>query len=164
MRILTIGHSVLPLDQFIKRLKEVGATLLVDVRSRPYSRYQEQFNREALRIGLENAGIQYRWEGKFLGGLGGTQITNPGFIASMERVLASTKHHVPALMCSEKDPKGCHRAMKLTAWLMRNSKAECFHILQTSPGLVEAGEFEKKQKPSWGWHELFPQGKYGAKP
>ena len=42
--------------------------LLVDVRSMPWSRRFPQFGRERLAKSLEDAGIDYAWEGEALGG------------------------------------------------------------------------------------------------
>jgi hypothetical protein len=59
------------------------------------------------------------------------------------------------MMCSEGDPAGCHRAWKLTAWILRNTPYEVQHI--TRKGLIDAREFEPAQHEHWLWHE------YGGK-
>jgi hypothetical protein len=75
--ILTIGHSVLPIERFIELLRDNGVDVLVDVRSTPYSRYNPQFtcacatgagNRESLAASLAAAGIEYAFAGDYLGG------------------------------------------------------------------------------------------------
>jgi uncharacterized protein (DUF488 family) len=52
----------------ISLLKENGITLLADVRSAPYSRFNPQFNKEDLEFSLRSAGIAYVYKGKQLGG------------------------------------------------------------------------------------------------
>jgi len=58
--IYTIGHSTRTLDEFLILLRQVGITLLVDVRSIPRSRAVPQFNVDTLPDSLERAGIGYR--------------------------------------------------------------------------------------------------------
>ena len=47
--LLTIGHSNHEMATFIDLLRQHGITLVADVRSSPYSRFNSQFNRETLR-------------------------------------------------------------------------------------------------------------------
>jgi uncharacterized protein (DUF488 family) len=53
MKLFTIGHSNHTLDKFTRLLEDNGVTLLVDVRSTPYSRYHSQFNKESERVLLQ---------------------------------------------------------------------------------------------------------------
>ena len=46
--IFTIGHSTLPIDEFIGLLLPHGVSRLVDVRTVPRSRHNPQFNRDTL--------------------------------------------------------------------------------------------------------------------
>ena len=57
--VFTIGHSTHPLDRFITLLKQHGITALCDIRSRPYSRMNPQYNRENFRKFLQENGIAY---------------------------------------------------------------------------------------------------------
>src|SRR6184192_1423153 len=66
--VLTIGHSTRPIDEFIRLLQAHGVEMLVDVRTMPRSRYNPQFEREALARSLAAAGIDYLHL-KELGGL-----------------------------------------------------------------------------------------------
>lgn len=67
-RIYTIGHSTHPVDAFIALLQAHGIQEVVDVRTVPKSRHNPQFNAEALKAFLREAGIRYTHEKK-LGGL-----------------------------------------------------------------------------------------------
>ncbi|RQP04006.1 MAG: DUF488 family protein, partial [Paracoccus sp. BP8] len=51
-RVLTVGHSTHPIDEFISLLQGPGVTDLVDVRTLAGSRRNPQFNEEALRPSL----------------------------------------------------------------------------------------------------------------
>ena len=66
--VFTIGHSTHPLDRFIALLKQHNITALCDIRSRPYSRMNPQFNRDNLKKSLEEKDIVYIFLGKELGG------------------------------------------------------------------------------------------------
>ena len=65
--VFTIGHSTHPQEDFIALLCQHSITALCDVRSRPYSRINPQFNREELEEALRPHGIAYRFLGKELG-------------------------------------------------------------------------------------------------
>ena len=58
--IYTIGHSTRSTDELIALLRENGVDLLVDVRTVPRSRFNPQFNTDALPAPLAEAGIGYR--------------------------------------------------------------------------------------------------------
>src|SRR5437773_2338675 len=68
MRLMTVGHSTLQLDELVRVLTRHGVTAIADVRSHPYSQRLPQFNREVLASALEESGISYVFLGKELGG------------------------------------------------------------------------------------------------
>ena len=55
----TIGHSNLEMEQFLERLQRYGVTMVVDVRTRPQSRFFPWFNRRNLGEQLSAAGVGY---------------------------------------------------------------------------------------------------------
>ena len=57
--VLTIGHSTHDSEAFAALLQRHGVTEIADVRSSPYSRFNPQFNREALADRLAACGIKY---------------------------------------------------------------------------------------------------------
>jgi len=57
--IYTIGHSTHSLSEFLNMLQSFDIKILTDIRSMPGSRRFPQFNKEDLKISLEEAGIQY---------------------------------------------------------------------------------------------------------
>ena len=60
--ILTVGHGNLPQDALIRHLLDAGVERLVDVRSKPYSRWHPHFNRRRIAEAAAEAGIAYEWE------------------------------------------------------------------------------------------------------
>jgi uncharacterized protein (DUF488 family) len=65
--VFTIGHSTRTLDEFTGILRQLGVTLVADVRAFPRSRTAPQFNLDSLPGALAREGIAYR----HLPGLGG---------------------------------------------------------------------------------------------
>lgn len=68
LTLYTIGHSNLPKEDFLAHLRQHNITVLVDVRSKPASRFVPHFNKKALDAYLKENGIEYRFEGDALGG------------------------------------------------------------------------------------------------
>lgn len=123
--VFTIGHSTHPQELFIALLRQHGITALCDVRSKPYSRANPQFNRDELEKVLPEQGIAYRFLGKELGARsddphcyeGGKvqygRLAETGlFKHGLRRVRRGMKEGFRiALMCAEKEPLECHRTI-----------------------------------------------------
>ena len=122
----TIGHSRYEFEYFANLLKKFEINYLLDVRSTPYSKYAETFNREQLENSLASEGLTYFFMGKFFGarpdntdlyskeGYLDFEKTSRSdlFITGMENVkLGLKKGNNIVLMCTEKDPIDCHRAI-----------------------------------------------------
>lgn len=120
----TIGHGTRSAEEFLNLLKANAITYLVDVRSRPYSRYNPQYNRERLQQFLQHDGITYVFMGDTLGGkpndplcydnhnrVDYTKVKDKAFFkAGIERLkTAYHKDLKAAIMCSESKPLECHR-------------------------------------------------------
>jgi len=141
LTIYTIGHSSHPFERFLELLRKHGIELVVDVRSRPYSRYVPHFNRRALEDALEQEGIEYRFLGDKLGGQpedeafrrkDGTVdyerlLRSPHLREGIEEVIALAARFRLALLCGEEDPGKCHRK-RLLAPLFRERGVEVLHI------------------------------------
>lgn len=125
MGILTIGHSNLPLERFLALLRERSVTLVVDVRSAPYSRHAPQFNREALAAALVRAGIEYLYLGRELGGkreppLSFDRVARlPEFRQGIEQLAGLAAERIVAVVCGEENPARCHRRSLVTPALVR---------------------------------------------
>lgn len=132
--IKTIGHSNHPIEKFIDLLVKGGVALLVDVRSMPYSRRFPQFSRERLQKSLAAAGIEYVWEGEWLGGMTlgvnsyGEAAQRPEFKAALDRVIGTAAEVPLCLMCAEKDPMDCHRTVLVSRRLAERG-ASVEHLL-----------------------------------
>ncbi len=131
--IWTIGHSNQKQSQFFSLLKQYGVSLLIDVRSSPYSRYVPHFNHDALAEAASEAGIEYRYMGKELGGkrkppLSFARIARtPEFRTAVHELAGLAEKRRVAIVCGEENPAQCHRHMLIAPALMRLD-AEVLHI------------------------------------
>jgi uncharacterized protein (DUF488 family) len=160
-RILTIGHSNHHADRLIVLLQQHGVTVLVDVRSQPYSRFAHQFNRENLQPVVTNAGLRYLFMGEELGGRQLGEIVSlaerlaayeqvaaaPQFQRGVERLLAGASTQTISLLCAEEDPTECHRRVWV-ARALRDRGAQVFHI--RGDGHLDADEGLKRLEPPAG--------------
>jgi uncharacterized protein (DUF488 family) len=137
---MTIGHTTHELDAFVAMLKQHGVTAVADVRSQPYSRRLEQFNRENLAAELASAGVEYVFLGDELGArreepecYDGDRADYrriaelPKFRAGLDRLREGAARFRIALVCAEKEPLDCHRTVLVCRHL--RYEFEILHIL-----------------------------------
>lgn len=128
--VYTIGHSTNTIERFVDLLHQCAITAVCDVRSTPYSRMNPQFNRDALKQALSYAGVKYVFLGKELGARsedrscyrnGQVQYSlltqTDLFKYGIERVKSGAKIYRIAIMCAEKEPLDCHRAILIARQL-----------------------------------------------
>jgi uncharacterized protein (DUF488 family) len=123
--LFTIGHSNRRMEDFVNLLKGFNINCVVDVRSMPYSKFAEQFNRENIKLALKKEGIKYIFMGEELGArrMESCLMTNgivdfekvikdEKFLKGIQRVINGIKKgYKIVLMCTEKVPIDCHRAI-----------------------------------------------------
>ncbi|MCP4359511.1 MAG: DUF488 domain-containing protein [Chloroflexi bacterium] len=122
--IFTIGYGAREIDAFIIALKTYEITYLIDVRSKPYSRYKPDFSKQTLENHLQQNNIRYLFMGDTLGGQpddlscysdGKVDYEKVGqksfYVAGIGRLQKAHKQGLRvALMCSEGKPEMCHRS------------------------------------------------------
>jgi uncharacterized protein (DUF488 family) len=129
----SIGHSSHEPAWFIGLLRRTNITLVVDVRSAPYSRHAPQFNREALAAAVERAGMEYAWMGAELGGKREPPVSldciarTSGFRQGIRRLAELAAGRKVVIVCGEENPARCHRRMLITPALARLG-VEVVHI------------------------------------
>jgi uncharacterized protein (DUF488 family) len=126
----TIGHSNRAIGEFIAMLQQVDVTLLIDVRTIPKSRFNPQFNENALARSLQDAGISYKripelgglrhrrkdaapspngyWENESFRNYADYTATAE-FRAGLARLRELGAENVCAIMCAEAVWWRCHR-------------------------------------------------------
>ena len=142
MQLFTIGHSNHEIASFMLLLKKHNITALADVRSHPYSRFLKHFNQSILSNALKSEGIYYVFLGKELGARPSSEecyvngkalyekiAKTSAFNHGIERILQGVKKQRIALMCAEKDPIECHRAI-LVCQHLRHCDLDIYHILK----------------------------------
>lgn len=139
--VFTIGHSTQTVERFVGLLKKHGITAVADVRSRPYSRMNPQFNREDLKEELRQAEIRYVFLGRELGARSEDQscycdgqvqydllARTDLFREGIERIKEGSLEFRIVLMCAEKEPLDCHRTI-LVARELADAGISVTHIL-----------------------------------
>ena len=145
--IYTLGHSTHTFEHLLSLLRQHEITALADVRSQPYSRINPQFNREPFRKALQDSGLSY----VFLGAELGARSEDPScyvngrvrydllaltsvFQSGIERLEKGMSKYRIAILCAEKEPLACHRAILISRNL--RERGVCVrHILDN--GILE---------------------------
>jgi uncharacterized protein (DUF488 family) len=138
--LFTIGHSDHHIDRFLDLVREYRVDAVADVRSQPYSRHQPQFNRESLAEALKRIDAKYVFLGRELGarrsepeGYDGGRARYdlirhlPAFQEGLARIQRGVESNRIALLCAEKDPVTCHRAI-LVCRELRAMPIDILHI------------------------------------
>ena len=139
--IFTVGHSTLPIADFISLLRAYGIHSLADIRTVPRSRHNPQFNSDSLATELGKAGIEYTPLGA-LGGLRRPRKDSPNggwrnesfrgyadymqtndFIRGLDELIDLSRQQRTAMMCAEAVPWRCHRSLVADALLVRGIPA-----------------------------------------
>jgi uncharacterized protein (DUF488 family) len=135
--IFTVGHSVLPITSFISLLQAYAIECLVDIRTVPRSRYNPQFNDDALHLALGASRIGYVHLNA-LGGLRHSRRDSPNtgwhnkgfrgyadymqtqeFVHGLEQLIQLSRRQRVAIMCAEAVPWRCHRSLVADALNIR---------------------------------------------
>jgi uncharacterized protein (DUF488 family) len=135
--VFTVGHSTLPIEQFVAVLAAFRVERLADVRTVPRSRRNPQFNADALAVSLREAGVEYvplrelgglrkpradsqnlGWRNESFRGYADYMQTAP-FTAGVERLVELSRERRTAIMCAEALPWHCHRSLVADALAAR---------------------------------------------
>jgi len=140
--VYTIGHSNGTAERLVGLLVQHGVGTVADVRSRPFSRFNPQFNREDLARVLKASGLEYLFLGHELGARssnsacyrdGRAQYSliakTPLFEQGIERLQAAMEDRRLAILCAEKEPLVCHRSILIGRYLHEKS-FDVRHILE----------------------------------
>lgn len=142
--IYTIGYSGFDINSFIEKIKELKISCVIDVRSYPVaSDFYEKYSKAYLEPLLIQNNIFYRNyatefgarqdDNKFYERYGYLDfeefIKSPQFITGVEKIEKGLKlGYSFVLMCAEKDPINCHRAIMVAKGL-KDMGFEIKHIM-----------------------------------
>jgi uncharacterized protein (DUF488 family) len=132
MEIFAIGHSNYPYDKLIEMIKKYNINCVVDIRETPYSKYNIQYNREALKESLKESGFLYVYMGHEFGAkrLSKESYNNEGyadfekvikeeiFLNGVERIKKGIDMgYKMVLLGAMQDPIRCHRSIMVGRYL-----------------------------------------------
>ena len=124
--VYSIGYSGFSIDDFVNVLTSRKISLVVDVRSTPYSKYFSDYNKDILEQRLKKENIYYRnyvnefgarqEERKYYSKAGYLDFElfakSPPFLSGVDELKKSMgQGYTFALMCAEKNPLTCHRTI-----------------------------------------------------
>ena len=155
LTIYTIGHSTREAEEFVKILYHYRITLVADVRSKPFSKYCPQFNKDIIQQKLIHSGIEYLFLGKELGARPEYKDyyvnnkvsfdklkSSTSFKKGISRLIEEAKNKDIAIMCSEKEPVNCHRSI-LVSRVLEEEGIEVKHIINKTE-ILDRVDFEEK--------------------
>ena len=133
----TIGHSTKPIEEFVSLLRAHTVQRLVDVRTIPRSRYNPQFNTEALANSLTGAAVSYQhivhlgglrtprknsvntgWRNDSFRGYA-DYMESETFERALNELMADSQELRIAIMCAEAVSWRCHRSLIADALVSR---------------------------------------------
>jgi uncharacterized protein (DUF488 family) len=157
-QLFSIGHGARKAEEFLSLLKKYKIKFLIDVRSKPFSRFHPQFNRNQLDPFLKENDIKYVFMGDTLGGRPEDKSCYNAeakvdynllqekdfFKAGIERLKAANElDSHSAIMCSERNPFDCHR-FNLIGRILAKENIFIQHI--NEKGEITDQEKENKSK------------------
>jgi uncharacterized protein (DUF488 family) len=146
--IYTVGHSTRTGDDFVALLRAHEIEVLADVRRFPGSRRHPHFGKDALRLTLADAGIEYVHLVELGGRRGAPKpdspngawrveafrayadaMVEPEWVEALARLEERARSQHVALMCAEAVPWRCHRrlisdALVARGWAVRHILSE----------------------------------------
>lgn len=166
-KIFTIGYAGYRenINGFLNDLIKNNINVLIDVRSSPYSAQFPEFNKEVFGKYLANKNIIYgnypdefgakQTDSKYYSELDddGLKIDYDKFVRSDKFITGVEKlnkiystNHIVAIMCSEKDPAACHRAIMIGKSLCNDHGFEVVHIEFDQPNETQKQLEERIKK------------------
>lgn len=142
--IFSIGYGNRKIDDFIRLLYDYEIGFVVDVRSRPYSKFNPDYSQASLERHLKANAVRYVFMGDTLGGQPSDNScytdgkvdydickSKDFFKSGIERIKKAWVQDIRvALMCSESKPQDCHRS-KLIGQALRENGIGMVHIDET---------------------------------
>lgn len=152
--VFSIGHGNKTIEEFVSELHSYDIKFLIDIRSKPYSKYSQHFSQQSLKAVVEREHIRYVYMGEKLGGLpthDSSCFTNDGkvdydklkeknyFKEGLQRLINANLQGIKVcIMCSESDPKMCHRSKLIGVELHKIAGVELQHIIGISKLLTQS--------------------------
>ena len=149
--VYSIGYSGFTINNFINTLRLNKISVVIDVRSQPYSQHFSDYNKGNIEQTLKHSGIHYR---NYANEFGARQeerkyYTDEGylnfelfaksspFLSGFNKLVNSmVQDYRFALMCAEKDPINCHRTI-LVARAFHDAGYKVIHLLPNNMNVTQ---------------------------
>lgn len=143
--VYTIGYAGFSIENFLNVLQDYGVSVLVDVRSSPFSSRYPAYNRDELELTLRRRHIHYRnyarefgarqTDRQFYNAQGYLDFEvfaqSEPFLEGVKKIENSMQQGFCfALMCAEIDPLDCHRAILVA----RAFSCRGYQVVHLCPG------------------------------
>ena len=132
--IFTIGHSNHPFSGFMELIQKQDIQMVVDVRTRPYSKYTPYYSKKPLEEGLKEYQVAYVYLGNKIGGkpddakfyhdgelLYHLLEADEKYQEGLKIILELARDNRIVIMCREEDPYHCHRHHLISQSLLKNN-------------------------------------------
>lgn len=133
-KIFTIGHSNHPFSHFMNLIQKQDIQMVVDVRTKPYSKYTPYYSKKPLEEGLKEYKVDYVYLGNKIGGkpddakfyhdgqlLYHLLEADEKYQEGLKILLELARDNLIVVMCSEEDPYHCHRHHLISQSLLKNN-------------------------------------------
>ncbi len=136
--IYSIGYHKKSLTIIDRLMRAKNISILIDVRSRPYSKFNQDFNQDCLQRELTD---RYSWQGDKLGGFQSNRISDE----DLNRLIQLAHRCNIMLMCMESNPRQCHRYHKIAKNLLPKN-IDMTHIIDQDEILTSILVQEEKRQ------------------
>ena len=172
--IYSIGYSGFSIDDFLAALKKHNVAAVIDVRSRPFSSYFSNYDKGALEPVLKKRGVFYRNYAREFGAQQDDRryYSAEGyldferfakarpFLEGVDKLRAGMERdYTFALMCAEKRPIDCHRAI-LVSHAFFDLGYNVIHLMPNGEMVTQAelnGQLLEKYYPDRNQLTLFDE-------
>lgn len=173
--VFSMGYGIRSQDAFINTLQMLDIDTVVDIRSRPKSRFTPEFDEDIIYGALTAEGIDYYSAGEKLGG----RVSDPSLLGEDGQVdwdrfrgspsfqegiraieALSDSGHIVAFVCTEGDPLQCHR-MGTVARNLAEDGMDVRHVLLNGE-VVSHAEMEDRLLHRYIGRNMVPSVESGS--
>jgi uncharacterized protein (DUF488 family) len=163
--VYTIGYGGRTIDDVVALITKHRVAAIADVRTTPYSNRYPAFAREQLQQTLQTLRVSYVFLGEELGARPSDPAmydkgrvsyrllrSSSAFRSGIARISGGSESLQIALLCAEKDPLACHRAILIAPALVREG-LQVLHI-GANGGVESQADLERRLLALYGLDQV----------